>query len=635
MKRLYFASLHDCNQNCLFCVRLGDNEPIRFIDTKKSKEILAGKRKEGYAEVCFDGGEPTLRQDLAELIDYAKKLKYRTVSILTNGVMLADEKLVKKLLAAGDSKDFNLTFSVSLHSHKKEISEKMTGSKGTFSQTLRGIENLIKHGCRNLSVYCIITKYNYKELPNYVKFIHERFPEINNITFSFMYPAGAALENIELYPRLSSVEPYFRKALALCDKYAVNYSISTCGTIPLCFMRGHEDLLISQQELDQPENVGLVDSGQDGKFVLATDDFHKKTKVKSTACLHCLFYEKCGGIWKVYVDKYGLGELKPTLGETSQSVFLLLTGSTCNNNCVFCSVRRGKAIDSSTDELKASMRRGYERGFRIIQFMGGEPSIRPDFIELAAYARELGYKSIGLTTNGRMFSYPEFMDRAVAAGLTDVLFTLHGHKAVLHDGITRTPGSFVQCVGGIKSALAHKGLNVVVNTVISRVNYKKLNKIGLFVKDLGVGEWHLLELLPEGAGKKMYDAYAVKLSDLAGQINKIKPIAKYFRKIEFYDFPFCAFDPDILKIDHISLITPRVRHKDHHQEAFKQKGTRISRGDNGEYVDKYKVKPEVCRLCRHYDDCGGIMKQYLDLYGDGEVRKLLAVSAKNPIIKSA
>ena len=157
IKRLYFASLNDCNEDCLFCVRRGDALPIQFIKTKKAKEIIFKKRKQGYQEIDFDGGEPTLRNDLVELVQFAKDKKFRTVNILTNGVLFSKDKLVKDLLSVKDTQNFSLSFCISLHSHKKNISEKLVARKNTFNKTIIGIENLIKNNCSNLSFYHIIT----------------------------------------------------------------------------------------------------------------------------------------------------------------------------------------------------------------------------------------------------------------------------------------------------------------------------------------------------------------------------------------------------------------------------------------------------------------------------------------------
>jgi len=46
---------------------------LGFINTKEAKKIILEKKREGYQEIFFDGGEPTLRDDLVDLIKLAKK----------------------------------------------------------------------------------------------------------------------------------------------------------------------------------------------------------------------------------------------------------------------------------------------------------------------------------------------------------------------------------------------------------------------------------------------------------------------------------------------------------------------------------------------------------------------------------
>ena len=568
-KRLYFASLDKCNEDCLFCVRGGDEKPIGHIDTKRAKKIISEKKKKGYQEIFFDGGEPTLRDDLTELIEFSKKKKYSAANILTNGVLLSKEKLVKDLLSVKNTKNFSLSFSVSLHSHKKDISEKLVGRKNTFNRTIKGIDNLIKNGCDSISIYHVITKYNYKDLPGFVKFINKKFPQVKNITFSYIYPVGAALKNKKIFPQLSKTEIYFQKALKLCKEYKMNFSITTCGTIPLCFLKGYEDILLNQQELDQPGKVGIVDTVKDEQYQLATDQFHEKTKIKSSKCKDCLYDDKCGGIWRTYVELYGLNELKPIKKKKpeNQNVLLLLTGFSCNNNCVFCSNVADRNFNSSTKELFKKIDQGYEKGFRILELIGGEVPIRPDFFELINYAKKAGFKDIRLTSNGRIFSYPEYAKKVAQAGLKVMTVSLYGHKKSLHDGVTRTPGSFDQCIKGIKN-ISKTGIELVINTVISKVNYKYLYEIGNFVSQLGVKEWHPLELLPDGQGAKHYDSLAVPYKELSKYIRKINKLAgSKFKRIDFFDFPFCVFNKEMLKNKNIVMFTPERRCEDIKMEA--------------------------------------------------------------------
>ena len=629
MKRLYFASLHNCNEDCVFCVRRGDETPIEFINTEKSKKLLFEKKKQGYQEIYFDGGEPTLRKDLVELIDFAKNKGFKAVNILTNAILLADDELTKKLLTVKNNKNFTLSFSVSLHSHKKNISEKLVGNKNTFNKTIQGIKNLIKNGSRGLGIYHIITSYNYRDLPNFVNFVQKKFPQIKNITFSFIYPAGAALKNKDIFPQLSKVEPYFQKALALCKKNKIDFSLSTCGTIPLCFLKGYENVLLRQQKLDQPEKVGLIDASQDTSYQLATEKFHQKTKIKAAWCSDCLYDDKCGGIWRTYVDLYGLNELKAVFKNENQSnranVLLLLTGFSCNNNCIFCSNVSDRDFNSPKEELLEKIDKGYRDGFRILEFIGGEITIRPDFFELISYAKKIGFEDIRLTSNGRLFSYPEFVEKASQSGLRVVAVSLYGHNKALHEGVTRAPGSFGQCIEGIKNISKIKEMYLVINTVISKINYKFLDKISELIRELNPKEWHLLELLPDGQAIEHYDALAVPYKELSPYLKKIGMLGgRKIKRIDFFDFPFCVFNKKILDNKNINFFTPKNRYEDIKQEAhdavFRVK--KIIKGKKITYQDKYKIKPNFCRSCFYHDRCGGIARPYFEKYQDKEIKEL-------------
>lgn len=285
-----------------------------FLTNFEAKKILIDKIEEGYQEVVFTGGEPTLRPDLGNLVEFSKIIGYQKASFLTNAVNFSDKKKVAEIHKSF-SNGFYISFSISLHSHIKKISEKITNTKNTFSKTIKGIKNIIKAGFDNITIYHVITVYNYSDLTEFVEFVDclLRGVKYRTITFSFIFPQGAAMDNLEIFPRLSKVQPHIRKAIRKCKTRGIDCSLSTCGTVPLCFLKGNEDVMIRQQELDRPEKIRLVSRNQDEGFQLSTKDFHNKTKIKLEDCKKCLYFKKCAGIWKVYAEKFGVGELKPIL----------------------------------------------------------------------------------------------------------------------------------------------------------------------------------------------------------------------------------------------------------------------------------------------------------------------------------
>jgi MoaA/NifB/PqqE/SkfB family radical SAM enzyme len=169
----------------------------------------------------------------------------------------------------------------------------------------------------------------------------------------------------------------------------------------------------------------------------------------------------------------------------------------CNQRCLFCLDREAQTgINVALEDVRRDLADGREAGLSRVVLSGGEPTIHPRFLEIVALARDLGYTHIQIITNGRRLCYRRFLGDAVAAGLHEITFSLHGHTNSLHDRLTRVPGSFVQAVAGLRHALATPGLIVSVDVVITKLNLPHLREILEFFNGLGVWEFDLLALVP-------------------------------------------------------------------------------------------------------------------------------------------
>jgi MoaA/NifB/PqqE/SkfB family radical SAM enzyme len=170
----------------------------------------------------------------------------------------------------------------------------------------------------------------------------------------------------------------------------------------------------------------------------------------------------------------------------------------CNNRCLFChdALRHdGTAVpaDQAREEIAAGSARGAER----LVLSGGEPTVHPAFVDLVAAGRAAGYRWIQVVTNGRMFAYDRFAERAVAAGLDEVTVSLHGHTPELHDGLVGVRGAFAQGVRGIRN-LQRLGRVVSIDVVVCRPNVRHLPDMLRAFLALGVREFDLLHLVPFG-----------------------------------------------------------------------------------------------------------------------------------------
>jgi radical SAM protein with 4Fe4S-binding SPASM domain len=188
----------------------------------------------------------------------------------------------------------------------------------------------------------------------------------------------------------------------------------------------------------------------------------------------------------------------------------------CGNRCRFCyagcgddsGLARASAIDDS--ELDTA---GFKRVIDIFKdeakipffsFTGGEPLIRPDVEELAAYAVSRGLR-VNLVTNGRLAT-PDRAASLYASGLTTAQVSLEAPNAGLHDGLCGASGAFDDTVAGIR-ALVAAGFSVQTNSTLTRANRDALLALPRFVAPLGVRRMSMNLFIPTGSGSTASDLY--------------------------------------------------------------------------------------------------------------------------------
>jgi len=202
--RMDLALTFRCQNNCQHCYTGGPHE-TEEMSTESWKRVLDRMKELGIFIATFTGGEPTLREDLPELIAYAQKTGIVT-GLVTNGRKLKDRGFVSTLEKTG------LDFAqITLESRKPEIHDQMTGAQGSWQETVEGIRNLISttiHTTTNTT----LTKLNAAGFSETVDFIHSLGVKAfgcNSLIHSGKGPSFAednALKPDELKSILSSVQ---------------------------------------------------------------------------------------------------------------------------------------------------------------------------------------------------------------------------------------------------------------------------------------------------------------------------------------------------------------------------------------------------------------------------------------------
>jgi len=163
--RMDLALTFKCQNNCVHCYAGGPHETPE-LNTTQWKEIIDRLSQIGIFILTFTGGEPTLREDLAELLQYAQN-RGMVTGLITNGRKLKDKGYVKTLEKAG--LDF---VQVTLESHNPKIHDLMTAAEGSWKETVVGIKNAVRS-----QIYVVtnttLSKYNAPEFLRTIDYIKE------------------------------------------------------------------------------------------------------------------------------------------------------------------------------------------------------------------------------------------------------------------------------------------------------------------------------------------------------------------------------------------------------------------------------------------------------------------------------
>ncbi len=161
--RMDLALTFRCQNDCVHCYAGGPHE-TEELTTEQWKHVIDRMHEIGVFILTFTGGEPTLRDDLPELLMYAQK-KGAVAGLVTNGRKLSDKRYVDKLEKSG--LDF---VQVTLESHKSKIHDQMTAAEGSWKETVAGITNAVLSKIY-VTTNTTLSKYNAPEFLDTIDFI--------------------------------------------------------------------------------------------------------------------------------------------------------------------------------------------------------------------------------------------------------------------------------------------------------------------------------------------------------------------------------------------------------------------------------------------------------------------------------
>ncbi|ALB46777.1 MULTISPECIES: putative heme d1 biosynthesis radical SAM protein NirJ1 [Clostridium] len=280
-----------CNLKCKHCYASSDNK--RYDDEltlDESKKFIDDLKDFNVPALLFSGGEPLMKENILELLDYASQRKIRS-TISTNGTLL-DKDVCKSL------KKINLGYvGVSLDGIGANH-DAFRGVNGAFDSALRGIRNCIEVN-QKVGLRFTINKNNYKELEDIFKLIKEE--KIPRVCFYHLVYSGRGSKMVD--EDITKEET--RQALDLIISKAIEFGPS----VEILTVDNHADAVYTylkslEKFKDKSDNILKLlktNGGNRSGMAFANVDFFGNVHPDQFTWQHTfgnVKEEKFGSIWR-------------------------------------------------------------------------------------------------------------------------------------------------------------------------------------------------------------------------------------------------------------------------------------------------------------------------------------------------
>jgi mycofactocin radical SAM maturase len=290
-----------CNLSCVHCLSSSGRRDPAELTTRECEQVIDTLERMQVFYVNIGGGEPTVRPDFWELVDYATA-HHVGVKFSTNGVKITSP--VAARLAASDYVDVQ----ISLDGATAEVNDAVRGP-GSYATAIAAMENLSGAGFRGFKLSVVMTRQNIPQLDAF-KAIADRFGA--QLRLTRLRPSGRGADVWhELHPtaeqqrslydwlvahgeQVLTGDSFFHLSaygsalpgLNLCGAGRVVCLIDPVGDVYACPFAIHENFLAGN--IRQPGGFESVWRSSSLFARLRTPD-------TGGACRSCGFYDSCRG----------------------------------------------------------------------------------------------------------------------------------------------------------------------------------------------------------------------------------------------------------------------------------------------------------------------------------------------------
>ncbi len=604
MRAARIATHRTCNQACRFCVDRSSTDAPAFVASVAVLRRISSALASGAEEIVLTGGEPTMRRDLAVLVEKARVLGARSVVLETNATLI-DEAVALRLAAAG------LDRACVHFAGPPESADLVTRDPGGFDATVRGARALLAAGVA-VDASVVVAGSTRASAPAVPAAI-ARALGAERVGTLWIATASRAPTDDEVLPLdvAAGVIVEIEKAARAAG---LGTKLDPSRALPPC--------LFPPQS--RPHHLFSMTPGSTGE----DRDGH----VRVRACGDCSVRDRCGGMPSRPLELHGEPTLHPPRGDKARRRLavvgtlreqiarelvspnlmqgedgnayeeIIRTNFRCNQACEFCFV--STHLPAASDEAVREAIRGAGARDAKITLSGGEPTLNPLLVEHVKLAKAVSRHPIQLQTNAILLDDRALATALARAGVDQAFVSLHGSSAAIADAVTSAPGTFERTIVGVDH-LVELGVDVVLNFVLCGKNVDDLVPAIRFV----AGRWPKTtfslsfvaastDMVPRDP--ELVPRYTQAMPAIAEALLEAERLGLRVTGFEsMCGLPLCLVPTSMSRFLSLSDLPAGF--------------------DRGEFL-----KPPPCERCALQRKCFGLRRGYAELHGIDELRPVLA-----------
>jgi radical SAM protein with 4Fe4S-binding SPASM domain len=248
-----------------------------------------------------------------------------------------------------------------------------------------------------------------------------------------------------------------------------------------------------------------------------------------------------------------------------------------------------------------------EAGSLYLTLSGGEIFTRPDFFEIAFYAKKKNF-ALNIFTNGTLINKKIAKRLAVLPPLV-VEMSIYGADKEVHDAVTQKPGSFNKLIEAVK-ILKEYNLRVVLKSTLMKTNFHQAGKISELSLKSGANDYHFnIEISPKNDGSRSPQKYQLREKEMRSVLSQTNEFTA--EKHEYWNNPLskplcgtgsigCYISPYGDVYPCIQLLTPmgNIRQKSFREIWYSTSDLRSQLNSLHTYADL-----PLCRSCEYVKSC--------------------------------